>query len=160
MQDLSNVHPNVDEVENEPGDLSPILEISPDKGLFYRILNRVQRGRQAGVPLYLDLRDSDGNKLPVGTTVGIRFESPGDEEPYLVSELRDNIQAWNNLSIRDQQEEEYIDSVKLPLKGPKLNVRDIDTAYLVIDSTAVVDWSQSQAYIEGNAVTEAPKGGN
>jgi len=157
MQDLSNVHEDVTELVNDTGDLSPILSFSPESGLFFRLVNRVNRGRDEGVPIYFKLRDSNGDLLPVGTSVAVKFETPNDEQAHIVSEVRDNIQAWNNLSIRDQQEAEYIDSVKIPLKGRALTVRDIDTAYLVVDSTKQVDWDNSEVYIEGNAVTEAPK---
>jgi len=157
MQDISNVHDDAIELVNDPGQLSPIMSFSPESGLFFRLLNRVNRGKDAGVPIYFKLRDSDGDLLPVGTSVAVKFETPSDEQAHIVSEVRDNIQPWLNLSIRDQQEAEYIDSVKVPLKGRALTVRDIDTAYIVVDSTAEVDWSNSELYIEGNAITESPK---
>jgi len=157
MQDLSNIHENVIQLVNDTGKVSPILEISPDTGLFYRIRNAVNRGSDPGIPMYFDLRDSNDDPLPVGTSVRVEFESPGDEQRNIVSEVRDNIQPWLNLSIRDQQDEEYIDSVKVPLKGPALTVRDIDTMYVSIESSAAVDWDNSEFYLEGNAVTESPK---
>jgi len=157
MQDISNVHPDATELTNDTDQLSPILSFSPESGLFFRILNMVQRGREEGLPIYFKLRDSSGNLLPVGTSVAFKFETPSDEQAHIVSEVRDNIQSWNNLSIRDQQEAEYVDSVKIPLKGRALTVRDIDTAFVVVDSTKQVDWDNSEMYIEGNAVTEAPK---
>ena len=154
MQDLSNIHEDATERTNIPGTTSPILEISPDNGLFYEILNAAARGNKPGVPVYQKLRDSNGDLLPLGTSVRFEFEAPGDDERSKVSEVRDNIQPYNNLSITDQQDEEYIDAVKIPLLGSMVRVRDIDTFYVSINSSEEIDWANSQLFIEGSAVNE------
>ena len=157
MQDLSNIHDYATELTNQTGDVDPILEISPDSGLFLTIVNRVARGSAAGIPIYAKLRDSNGDPLPIGTSLRLQYERPSDNQESTVSEVRDTIQPYNNLSISDQQDEEYIDAVKIPLKGSALNVRDIDSLYVSIESSAQIDWSNSQLYIEGSAVSENPK---
>jgi len=131
-------------------------ESQPENGLMLQIVGNVARGKEAGVPVYADLRDSNDDPLPLGTSVRFEFESPGDRQRQAVSEVRDNIQPYRNLSIRDQQDEDYVDSVKVQLLGSALNVRDIDTLYVSIESSAQIDWSNSRLYIEGNAVTEVP----
>jgi len=140
MQDLSNIHDYATQrTNNTGGDASPILEISPDNGLFLTILNSAARGSAPGIPVYADLRDAN------------------DDQRNRVSEVRDNIQPYNTLSVQDQQDEEYIDAVKIPLLGNALNVRDIDTFYVSIQSSEEIDWSNSQLYIEGSVVNESPK---
>ncbi|TKX79550.1 hypothetical protein EXE53_15410 [Halorubrum sp. SD626R] len=158
MQDLSNIHDYATErVNNTGGDASPILEITPDNGLFLTILNQAARGSAPGVPIYLDLRDSNDDPLPIGTSVRFEYQRPSDEQRNRVSEVRDNIQPYNNLDITEQQDEEFIDAVKIPLRGKALNVRDIDSFYVSIESSVEVDWSNSQLYIEGSVVNESPK---
>lgn len=154
MQDLSNIHEYATETTNTTGSTSPILEITPDNGLFLQIMNAAARGSVPGVPVYADLQDSNGNNLPLGTSLRFEYEAPGDDERSKVSEVRDNIQPYNNLTITEQQDEEYIDAVKIPLLGSALRVRDIDTFYVSVNSSAQIDWSNSQLYIEGSAVDE------
>lgn len=154
MQDLSNIHDDATERTNIPGTTSPILEISPDNGLLYEILNAAARGSEPGVPVYAKLYDSNGDLLPLGTSLRFEFEAPGDDERNKVSEVRDNIQPYNTLSISEQQDEEFIDAVKIPLLGRMLRVRDIDSFYVSINSSEEIDWSTSQLFIEGSAVNE------
>jgi len=152
MEDLSNIHEYAAELVNIPGVTSPILEFEPEDGIGLRVRNNAARGSAVGVPIYLDLRDSNGDQLPVGTSVRFEYESPTSEERNRVSEIRDNIQQYRALDIRDQQDEDYVDSVKIPLLGPNVEVRSIDSFYLSIESSTEIDWSQSAAYIEGDVV--------
>ncbi len=157
MQDLSNIHEYATEVINTTGLRTPILEISPEDGIFLSILNNATRGSEVGVPVYADLRDSNDDQLPLSTELLFEFEAPGnDSDRNRVSEVRDNIQPYNTLSIKEQQDEEFIDSVKIPLLGDLVNVRDIDTFYVSIESSKEIDWQYSQLYIEGSAVAENP----
>lgn len=157
MQDLSNIHEYATERTNATtGDPSPILEFSPDDGLFLTVLNQAARGSSQGVPVYADLKDSNGDNLPIGTSLRFEYETPSDEQRNTVSEVRDNIQPYNNLSIQEQQDEEYVDATKIPLLGAALRVRDIDTFYVSIESGTEIDWSNSQLYIEGSTVNESP----
>jgi hypothetical protein len=158
MQDLSNIHEYATERTNVTGQPTPILEVQPDRGLFLTLVNSVARGSEQGIPIYGTLQDSNGDDLPLGTSLRLEIEKPSDEQRNRVSEVRDNIQPYHNLSISQQQDEEFIDAVKIPLLGRALRVRDIDRFYVTIDSSAEIDWSNSQLYIEGNAVSESPMG--
>lgn len=154
MSDISNISNEATELTNTTGQPDPILEISPQDGLIFEVLAAVARGRAPGVPVYMDLRDSNNDPLPVGTSVRLEFEAPGDKERSRVSKVRDNIQPWNNLTISDQQDEEYVDRVKIELLGERIIVRDIDSLYVTIESSTQIDWSNSAVYVEGNAVNE------
>lgn len=156
MEDLSNIHEYATERTNVTGVVSPILEFQPDDGLALRIANMVARGAERGVPIYAKLQDSGGNDLPLGTSLRWEFEGPGDDERRKVSSVRDNIQPYRNLTIQDQQDEDYVDATKIVLGGPELTVRDVDVAYLSVESSAQIDWANSQLYVEGSAVEEVP----
>ena len=155
MQDLSNIHEFATEEVNTPGLRTPILEISPDSGLALVILTAAARGTDLGVPIYADLRNSSDENLPLDTELLFEFERPGnDSDKNRVSEVRDNIQPYNNLTITEQQDMEFIDSVKIPLLGDAVITRDIDSFYVSVTSSEEIDWQYSQLYIEGSAVTE------
>lgn len=152
MEDLSNIHEYAEERTNTAGIVTPILEFEPEDGIGLRVLNNAARGTAEGVPVYADLRDSNGDQLPIGTAVRIEYESPTSEERNRVSEIRDNIQPYNTLSIQDQQDEEYVDAVKIPLLGNNVEVRSIDSLYISIECPEEIDWSNSALYIEGSVV--------
>ncbi|TKX86207.1 hypothetical protein EXE43_09565 [Halorubrum sp. SS5] len=157
MQDLSNISESATERTNTPGEVTPILEFSPGDGLYYEIMNRAARGSAPGIPIYAILRDSNNDPLPLDTTLRFQYEAPSDSQPSTVSEVRDNIQPFRNLSIQQQQDEEFVDAVKIELLGSVLRVRDIDSLYLSADSSEQIDWSNSQLYVEGSVVDEKPK---
>lgn len=152
MEDLSNIHEYATERTNTPGIVTPILEFEPEDGIGLRVLNNAARGTAEGVPVYFDLRDSNGDPLPIGTAVRFEYESPTSEERNRVSEIRDNIQPWVTLNIQDQQDEEYVDAVKIPLLGDNVEVRSIDSFYISIECPEEIDWSESAAYVEGSVV--------
>jgi hypothetical protein len=154
MEDLSNISEDAEELQNTAGVVSPILEFTPDEGLAFILSNAAARGRSPGIPIYAKLYDSNGDLLPLGTSVRIEYESPGADERRKVSEVRDNLQPYNNLSITEQQDEEFVDAVKIPLLGNELEVRDVDSFFISIESSAVIDWSNSQLFIEGSVVEE------
>lgn len=156
MEDLSNISDNATEQPNIPGVVSPILEFSPDEGLALVLRNAAARGTAAGIPIYAKLYDSNGDLLPLDSSLRIEYESPGADERRKVSEVRDNLQPYNNLSITEQQDEEFVDAIKIPLLGESLTVRDIDSFFISIESSAEIDWSNSQLYIEGSTVSEVP----
>jgi len=142
---------------------TPILEITPERGQFLRFLNRVARGEEAGMPIYMDLRDSNGDPLPTNSSLFLAIEPSGHETTMRVSEALKNISQYNQLTVNEQRNVDNVDSVKVELQKPeglpnggqstsKIDVRDIDTAYLLLDSSAQVDWSQSEVYIDSNAV--------
>ena len=143
---------------------SPILEIQPKDGLALLIAGMVDQGEERGVPIYLDLRDANDNQLPTPTSVGLQFEQPGADDRTTVSHKLSNIRPYNSLTLNEQQNPDHIDRVKHVLKGtkqalekgkmPRLGISDVDRAYLSIESSKVVDWSKSTAYIDRNAVSE------
>ena len=155
MTSISNINSDiVTEMQNTPGVMTPILEISPEDGTTLVIENFVQRGDQTrGVPVFAEFFDSNGDPLPKGTEVKITFEGPADDDRQTVSVPRKNIRPYNGLSIQDQQNEEYIDRVKHVLKGKALVIEDVDTAYVEIESSAQVDWSQGSRLQFAEAAT-------
>jgi len=144
---------------------TPILEIVPERGQFLRFLNRVAQGQQDGIPIYADLRDANGDPMPTNTSLYFAVEPSGHESAMKVSEVLKNISQYVKLTISEQRNVDNIDSVKIELQAPenvenggdsvaKIDVRDIDTLYLMCDSPAQIDWSQSELYIESNAVEQ------
>jgi len=142
---------------------TPILEITPERGQFLRFLNNVATGEQSGMPIYMDLRDSNGDKLPTNSEMFLAIKPSGHETTMRVSEALKNISQYNSLTINEQRNADNIDAVKVELQKPeglpnggdtaeKIDVRDIDTAYLLLDSAAQVDHSNTEIYIESNAV--------
>jgi hypothetical protein len=99
----------------------------------------------------MDLRDGAGNPLPNDTEVLLRVDVPSKEQPVVVSERLKNIAAWNALDMREQRNEENIDAVKVDLKGKVINVRYFDSLRVDVVSSAQVDWSNSELYVDGKA---------
>ncbi|WP_435318475.1 hypothetical protein [Haloarchaeobius sp. TZWSO28] len=140
---------------NVTGQLTPVLEIQPDDGVGLIIKNAVDVGqKRSGFPIYADLRDSGDNPLPLDTQVAIGYESPTDDSLQVVSIPLSNISSFRKKTIQEQQNRENVDSVKVELKSGRLEIRDIDKAYLLLDSSAQIDHANSEVYIEPDAVEE------
>jgi len=162
---LSNATSYAEERTNVPDVLSPILVFQPTDGLMLEIQGMVSAGTERGFPVYMDLRDSNGDPLPEDTTVKFQYKAPGMDDAKTVTHPLDHIRPWNALTLNEQQDEEYIDRLKVELKGtdnalaegevPAVKVRDIDELRLSINSSVQVDWGNSRVYIDRNAVTEA-----
>ncbi|MBX0322470.1 hypothetical protein EGH21_05440 [Halomicroarcula sp. F13] len=145
---------------------TPILEIDPNRGQFLRFFNKVAKGAAQGIPIYLDLRDSNDDPLPVNTTLYFAIKPNGHTTNILVSEVVESIDQYVTLSISEQRNVDNIDAAKLTLQFPEthpekagdptefVDVRDIDQLFLFCDSQAQVDWSNSSAYIESDAVEQ------
>lgn len=141
---------------------SPILEISPERGNFLRFFNEVAQGEAAGIPLYFKLRDSNGDPLPVNTTVYLEIEVSGMDKEMVVSEKVKSTSQFRTLSLEEQRSKDNVDATKFVLKypdaapqsgnAPYIDVRDIDALYVTIDSAVQVDWSESEFYFESDAV--------
>ncbi|MGB9953689.1 hypothetical protein ACOZ4F_14985 [Haloarcula marismortui] len=153
--------------QNAPGSPvpTPILEITPERGQFLRFLNRVAKGQESGIPIYMDLRDANGDPLPTKSELFLAIEPSGHETTMRVSEALKNISQYNQLSVNEQRNVDNVDSVKVELQNPeglpnggqptdKIDVRDIDTLYLLLDSPAQIDHSNSEIYIDSNAVEQ------
>ncbi|WP_058366396.1 hypothetical protein [Haloparvum sedimenti] len=155
-------------LENIPQYHKPteILSISATRGNFLRFLNRINRGEDAGFPLYMDLRNSNNDPLPTNTEVVLLAKVSGSNDTYQVSETRHEISYYNNNTITEQREVERIDGAKIMLQAPeaagggpveKHDIRDIDTLFLAIQSADVIDWSNSQVYADSNAVEQGDR---
>jgi len=150
--------------QNEPNAPrpSPILEVSPERGTFLRFVNAVIKGSVTGLPIYLKLRDSNGNLLPVNTEIKLELEVAGMDKEMVVSETMKSIDQYRTLDLSEQRDTDNIDSTKFTIQypdaapesgpAPKVDVRDIDALYITIDSAVKVDWSQSELFIDSDYV--------
>lgn len=150
---LSHLSEEATQEQNVAGVTTPILVVSPDDTLF-RLLNAVGSGDEYGIPMFADLTDTNGNPMPVDTSLVFRVKRPTDDEPITVSVKEDNISPWNNLSTAEQRHEDNIDAVKIELQGQAVNVRDKDEFRVEVNSTEQIDWSASEMYFPREAVRE------
>ncbi|GAB3318473.1 hypothetical protein EI982_06905 [Haloplanus rallus] len=60
--------------------MTPIAKITPYRGTFLRLLNRVAKGSEQGVPIYAKLRDSNGDLLAVSTKLQFEISPAGTDE--------------------------------------------------------------------------------
>ncbi|MFC7204726.1 hypothetical protein ACFQJC_14495 [Haloferax namakaokahaiae] len=144
--------------------MTPVAEISPERGTFIRLLNRVARGDLAGLPIYGKFKDSGGNDLPVNTEMVITVEQAGESRPVEVSQEKTDIREYNQNDITTQRNVDNVDSVKHVLKWPQgydkpgmpphINVNSIDTAYIEMKSASVIDWTESTLIIDSAGVEE------
>lgn len=152
---LSHLSQEATQETNTTGETTPILTITPDDGVLFRLLNHASSGNP-GLPVIAKLQDTNGNDLPADTKLIFRVKRPTDDEPVSVSVAEDNIAAWNGLSTAEQRNEENIDSVKVQLKGNAINVRDKDTLRVEVNSSAQIDWANSEFYFVREGVVELP----
>ncbi len=158
-EDLSNL--GTDRVEatkktNVTGQMTPILEFSPIDGMEMDISNFSSGGE--GVPVIAELRDSNGDLLPLDTQLTIEYDAPHLDKPETVAHTLSNIRVYRELSVKEQQSEEYRERTRVNLKGRELEVRDIDSALISIESSEEIDWDESRVYVDGDAVTVHSEG--
>jgi hypothetical protein len=156
---LSHLSSEATQQTNTTGETTPILEIDPDDGTFLRFLNRVSVGEAAGLPIIAQFKNGGNNYLPSDTALILRAVRPTDDSPVAVSVQEDNIAPWNGLSTSEQRNEENIDSVKTQLKGAQVNIRDVDTLRVEINSSDQIDWTNSELYFVREGVEELPMEG-
>jgi hypothetical protein len=169
MTDLFAVNGNTSEYvetfQNYPNSPSAdeVVEITPDRGLFLRIANAVKKTTRPGVPVYMKLRDANGNHLPANTSAWFSLELQGMEEPSKVANKKGNMSFYLSNDLTTQRDVDNVDGAVFELTRPEseggdtvsaLRVRDIDSMYFKIDSDAQIDWSQSEFYIDSEAVEE------
>lgn len=156
---LSHLSDEATKKTNTTGVMTAILEIDPDPDTVIRFLNAVAQGTESGLPVYQGLQDSNGNNLPTDTEYLLRAHLPGRAQPIPVSVKEDNISAWNGLSTSEQRNEEHIDQTKIELEDDRVNIRDVDTLEVAINSSAQIDWSQAgtELYFERAGVRELPR---
>jgi len=155
----------VSQETNQTGKFDSILSVEPDRGTFLRLLAAVARGSDLGVPVYARLRDSDGNLLPTNSRLQFYLSPAGMQATLKVSERIESFSDYNTLSIKEQRNTDHVDTVKIRLQEPEtmggahlgpgqnIDFRDIDVFGVELESTQQVDWSQSEFYIESNAVS-------
>ena len=154
----------VETAENVPASPipTPILDVSPDRGLFLRLVNHVAKGESIGIPLYMKLRDSAGNDLPPTTAVFLAVKRNGDELPVRVSEKRGNISFWTSNDITTQRDVDNVDGSKIVLSDGQqardaLNVRDVDDLFLMVDGPTAIDHANSEIYVDSSAVQQGER---
>lgn len=153
---LSHLSSESTQQTNTTGVTTPILEVDPDSGTLIRLLNKVETGEEVGLPIFAKFQDTNGNNLPTDTKFILRVLRPTDDEPTPVAVAEDNIAPWNGLTTQEQRNEENIDSVKIRLKGDRVNVRDKDTLRVEVNSSAAIDWANSELYFARAGVQERP----
>lgn len=156
QKSVSHLADEAVQATNAVGILTPILEIEPEDGTLLRLLNRVSNGDAPGLPIYADLRDSNDAPLPTDTTLILRAVRPTDDDPTAVSVAEKHIAPWNDLTTAEQRDEDNIDSVKIELVGDRVNIRDKDVLRVDIESSAEIDWSNSEFYFAREGVEEHP----
>jgi len=130
------------EETNVPGQMTDILAFSPIDGIHLTLHNR-----GGGIPIQLDLRDANDDPLPLDTKLEIVYDAPHLQRPQTVSETLGNIGTYNRLSIKEQQNEDYIEQTRIALNGGKLEIRSIDEVSIAVLSSEQIDWSNSRAYV-------------
>lgn len=146
LSNLGTTKVNTTEKTNETGSMDEILTFSPIEGMILRFI-----AGNGGPPLYLDLRDSNGDPLPQDTELALTYDRPEFDEPMRVTQTLSNISTYNRLSIQEQQNEEYRERTRVPFKDrfSAVGVRNIDVFGLAINSSEQIDWTQSSAYVDG-----------
>lgn len=146
---------------NVPGQMTPALRISPDRGNLIRVLNMVSRGEQIGVPVYMKLKDTDGNDLPVDTTLQWEYSPSNSDSRYRVSRQVSNLAFYNNNTLSEQADVDKIDKAKQTLTEPEfegqdavrfLQWSDIEDVFVSIESSKEIDWANSIFEVEPSAI--------
>jgi hypothetical protein len=160
---------DIEPVQNDPGHMTPIARVSPERGLKIAVQNRVSKGSQIGLPIYMKLRDSNGNPLPVGTDFALAMKPHGANQFFIVSDVLDNISYWITNDLTTQQNDENIDAVKVPLKyhegsemaqqenagrPSSISVHGVDEMLVLAESAAQVSWNHSDFEIENEALSK------
>ena len=149
LSNLGTEKVEADQQTNVPGQMTDILAFSPIDGIHLTLLNR-----GGGIPFQMDLRDGNDDPLPLDTTLEIVYDAPHLQRPQTVSETLGNIGTYNRLSIKEQQNEDYVEQTRIELNGAKLEIRSIDWVSIAVNSSEQIDWSNSRIYVDkGNVRT-------
>lgn len=141
---------------NTTGVTTSILDIDPDSGTMLKFFNEISTGQAPGLAIIMKLKDSNGNDLPVDTSLILRVNKPTTDEPIAVSTKEGDIASWRQLTLTEQRDAEFIDQTKIELAGDVINVRDKDTLEFAINSSKQIDWSNSELYVVREGVEEVP----
>lgn len=151
LSNLGTSKVDAEEQTNVTGQMTAILAFSPIDGMKMDVSNIVDG--QTGVPVYLNLKDSAGNDLPMDTELTVRWDAPHLDQPQVVAFTLSNIRQYRTLSIKDQQNEDYRDRTRVELKGAELTVEDTEEMQIAIECSDQIDWANSEAYVDENAVS-------
>ncbi|ADB62825.1 hypothetical protein Htur_3974 (plasmid) [Haloterrigena turkmenica DSM 5511] len=138
---------------NIPDQLTPVLSISPKDGVGVLIRNAVSVGDKIGLPIYGKFRDSNGNLLPEHSS---RARLPGTdrrEHPGRLGSEGHDRELHQEQRLRPAGRSEGRRR-QAPAQGQKLEVRDIDEAHILVDSSEQIDHVQSEIYFEETALAE------
>jgi hypothetical protein len=130
------------ENQNTTGEWSPIVSWEPKAGLKI-LLENMAEGK-GGVPIYAEFQDSGGSDLPRDTEIRIQWDTPSNDQPQVVSEVRRDIRPWRTLSLTEQQDSDYRDRTRLELKGAAVETMDFEDLEFAIKSSTQIDWSNSR----------------
>lgn len=156
MSELNHLSQYATQETNDANQDTRILSYDPEDGTVLQIRNHVAKGSEdEGIPVYMKLRSAAGTPLPTDTEVIFRVDVPKREDPIVVSEKLENIAQWNSIDLGDQRNAENIDAVKVDLKG-LISVRHFDTFEVYVVSSAVIDWTFSEFYLDGKATRTVP----
>ncbi|WP_435358448.1 hypothetical protein [Haloarchaeobius sp. DFWS5] len=151
---LSHLSDEATQSQNVAGTLTPILEVQPTDGTIISLLNRVAKGKEVGLPIIAQFKNSGDAYLPPDTSLVIRVLRPTDDAPVQVAKATGDIAAWNTLSTADQRNAENIDAVKVELAGERINIRDSDVLRFELQSSEQIDWANSELYAYRKGVVE------
>lgn len=153
---LSNISTEATVEENAPGVLTPILRFTPDDGLAFLVRNNVSKGEREGTPLAAKLLDSDGDPIAIESKIAFGYKAPEDDDFTVVSELRDDISAFRQLSLVQQRNEDFVDSTKIELDSEVVGIRENDELLILVESPDVVDLTVdgSRVSLDETAVRE------
>ena len=150
---ISNGSDEAREEQNATGLMTPILAISPEDGTKLQFSN-VSIGGSRGLPLYTDLNVADGSDIANTTELLIATKEPTEEAYTVESEKEDSIHIRNNLSITQQQSEEFNHNITHKLDARSLTIYQDEELWIMVKSPDQVDWSQSRLKIGREAVQE------
>jgi len=158
---LSHLSDVATQKTNTTGVMTPILEIDPTDGTMLTFLNRVDVGTAEGLPLFMKLyQDASGTEMPNDTEVQLLAKRPEDSRYQPVSVVEGTLSVWRENSISEQRNEDILDQAKLELQSPdgqdaaKVNVRDVDSFAVAVDSSKQIDWTDSELYFYRGGVEE------
>ncbi|MHB9287359.1 hypothetical protein ACKVMT_10015 [Halobacteriales archaeon Cl-PHB] len=172
MTDLNAVKGNsTDEVityQNAPAVArpTPIIELDAESGTLLRLSNIGGEGAP-GLPVFMKLRDSNGDHIPVNSSLFFEVERAGQDSAIKHSVQVENLSFYQSNSISEQRDADKIRHAKLMLTPPEnapatgpvgsIDIRDVDAGYFTLDSAVQVDWSNSEFFIASEAAETLPK---
>ncbi len=146
---------------------TPIAEIDPEQGTVIRLKNLEVDGK-VGIPMYMKLRASDGAHIPINSSLYFEVERAGQDGTVKHSVQMESLDFYEANTLSEQRDADkrkfalltLTHAENAPQSGPVryIDIRDVDSGYLVLDSADQVDWSQSRWFIASEAAETLSKG--